>query len=152
MLSFLVRPVAVKQFEILDAVVRRVVVPMVDDLIRRQMPPNVRLHHKPMLSNVTVSITARVVGAKHEPVFSLMEKPTATPAMVLFPASAAAQKIVYGGVIHSPTIKRTRHSAHGFLCVERRFANQTSRVRTPVWFLHVCPHAGTRTYHNARSV
>jgi len=68
-----------EEFQVLRAVVGRVSVPMVDDLLRIEKTPEGGLHHEAMLSDVPVAIRVRMVRAKEEHIAGLVEHPPPLP-------------------------------------------------------------------------
>ena len=72
MLAALVVSVRREQLKVLRTVIRRHMVPMMDDLTATQRAANHLLHHETVLPHIAVTVSLGMVGAKHQPVAALM--------------------------------------------------------------------------------
>jgi hypothetical protein len=83
MLAALVFRVRRKELQVLRTVVRRVVVPVMHNLSRKQEASQHPLHHQSVLAYVPMVVRLRVIRSQHEPVASLVEEATTAPPGVL---------------------------------------------------------------------
>jgi hypothetical protein len=65
MLCALVITIRRKQFQVLWTVIRRVVIPMVNNLTLIKQSPNHLLHHQPVLAHVAVPVSAGMIGPQN---------------------------------------------------------------------------------------
>ena len=137
-----------EQMKILNPVVLRIPVQVMNHFLRMQESAKVPLHHKPVLAHVAVPVGLWMLAAKHKPVFSLMKHPPSLPAIICRTALCSRQEIPKAAIVFRPALHRARLTLTARRTIERSLTNQAVTIRFAIRFLL---HCVTRIYHGARS-